>query len=301
MASLKGKLLVTGGAGFIGRSVVKKALELGYEVRSFDFNECQVKGSESIKGDIRDKTAVLNAAKGVDYIIHLAAVTSPLEFEKDMEGCCNTNIGGTLNVFEIAGQNRCKRVLYASSAAVYIDQFSETTIIPHFRLRNYYAKTKLMDEMLAHSYRDAYGLDVIGLRFFNVYGPGENEKGNYASLITQFISAKQKGERPIVYGDGSQARDHIHVNDAANITMMLLEKGKEEVYNVGTGVPLKYSDIAKMLVDESRIEYVKNPLHSYQMLTKADTTRMLKTIGAYKFIDAREAIKEMEQSYILGK
>lgn len=293
-SSIKGKLLVTGGAGFIGKGVVRRALELGYKTTSFDLNECKVKGVESVIGDIRAREALTKAMDGNDYVIHLAAITSPLEFEKDMKGCNDINVTGTLNVFEAARQSKVKRVLYASSAAVYMNEFSETSVIPHFMLRNYYAKTKLINEMHAHSYRDAHGLDAVGLRFFNVYGPGENQKGAYASIISRIIASKAKGEKFVIYGDGTQARDHIHIDDASRITMLLLEKGKEEVYNVGTGTPLKYGDIAREILGENGFEYAENPLKSYQMLTKADTKRLLKAIGPYAFTDAKKAIKGMQ-------
>ena len=160
---MKGKLLITGGAGFIGRNVAMRAVELGYDVTSFDVNECDTSEAKSVIGDIRDIGAITNAAKGMDYVIHLAAITVPMEFEKEMEKCLSINVTGTINVFDAARQNKCKKVLYASSAAVYIDEFSESTVIPHFKLRNYYAKTKLIDEMIAHSYRDAYRMDIIGM------------------------------------------------------------------------------------------------------------------------------------------
>ena len=133
-------------------------------------------------------------------------------------------------------------------------------------------------------------LDAIGMRFFNVYGAWENDKGNYASIVSLFMKQKKAGMISI-YGDGKQARDLIHADDVAKIALLLLRKGRKEVYNVGTGKATSYNEIAD-LVGGNRT-YVKNPLSTYQLLTKADTKRLLDDIGNFTFVDVKEGIARL--------
>ena len=226
------KILITGCSGFIGRNMSELALKKGYEVVGIDRKPCVVKGVDFRQIDITDKEKVAEAAEGIDAVIHLAAITSNIEFEKDLEKCYDINVNGFTNVIETAVQNKCQKFLYASSSAVYVDSFSEDSIIDIKKQRNHYAKTKLINEMMAQSYEDLYGLRTHGLRFFSVYGNGENDKGNYASIINLFFKEKAEGKPITVYGDGKQSRDMINVSDVTEISLTLMEKGKELGLNV---------------------------------------------------------------------
>ena len=283
------KILVTGCSGFIGRNISELALEKGYEVVGIDKKPCTVKGVDFKQLDVRDREGVANAAKGIDAVIHLAAVTSNIEFEKDLEECYDINVNGFTNVIEAAIKNKCKKFLYASSSAVYIDSFSEDSLIDIKKQHNHYAKTKIINEMMAQSYQDLHGIQTVGLRFFSVYGDGENDKGNYASIISLFSKEKAEGRSITVYGDGKQARDMINVSDVAEISLMLMENGTEMLYNVGTGKSVSYNELAE-IVGGTEIKHVKNPLSSYQHLTRADTSRLRRVIGNYKFIDSKDWI-----------
>ena len=284
----KKTLLVTGSSGFIGSHVTEEALKNGYYVKGLDLKENENAAIEFVKGDIRDKTAVSKAMKGVDFVIHLAAVTSVVEFEKDPVECFDINVSGFLNVLNAAHKNGAKKVLYASSAAVYTgEHFSESLPVDPSKQHNPYSKSKLMNEMHADYFHHSKGFHTIGMRFFNVFGEGENEKGQYASIATQFLKNKEKGEPLMVYGDGSQARDFIHVRDVAKITLMLLDKGKPGVYNVGTGNAFSYGHIAE-IIDKEHMVHVENPFKAYQYLTKADTSKLMQEIGDYKFLDLKE-------------
>ena len=279
-------VLVTGCSGFIGSHVSERALSEGYRVIGLDVKDCSNPEVEFIKGSITDKLAVEKAVSGADYVIHLAAITSNIEFEKDYERAHEVNVNGFLNVINAAAKSKCKKFLYASSSAVYPEesQFSEDFIINIKRQRNHYAKSKLINEMYAESYRDIYKLPTVGMRFFNVYGPGENEKGDYASIITIFKSYKEMGKKLVIYGDGSQARDFIYVKDVAEIVLKLLKKAESGVYNVGTGTATSYLKIAE-LIDPLNKEHIPNPLSSYQRLTRADTGKLEEAIGEYKFTE----------------
>lgn len=288
------KIVITGCSGFVGRNVCEQALKRGYDVWGIDIKPCAVNGIRFTDLDITDKAGVMKALKGADAVIHLAAITSNVEFEKDMLRCYDVNVNGFLNVIDAAMKNGCKRFVYASSAAVYIDGFSEETVIDIRKQKNSYAKTKLINEMIARSYEDVYKIRTSGLRFFNVYGKGENEKGNYASIITLFMKMKNAGMPLTIYGDGKQARDMINVSDVANITLDLMERGIEDIYNVGTGESIQYDEIADA-IDKRNKKYVENPLSSYQYLTRADTKRLRGVIGDYKFVNAKDWIRHQDK------
>ncbi len=291
----KGLLLITGSSGFLGSHAARKALEMGYHVRGFDTKPPIVEGIEHVTGDIRDHAAVVKAMKGVDKVLHLAACTANTEFIKDKKTNYEINVNGFLNVIEAAREAGVERFAYASSAATYLwdtGQFHEDAVIDVKKQRNHYSKSKLMNEMKADSYRDDHGMAPVGLRFFNIYGTGENEKGDYASIITQFIGMKLQGKPLVVYGDGSQARDFIHVEDAAKLALIALEEGKHPVYNVGTGKTISYDEIAN-LIDKEHKAYVTNPYKAYQMLTRADTKRLRELAPDFVFADVREMIPRM--------
>ena len=288
------KILITGCSGFIGRNISELALLRGYDVVGIDRKPCIVKGVDFRHVDIIDKKGVTEAAKGVDAVIHLAAITSNIEFEKDLEKCYDINVRGFTNVIEAAVQNKCQKFLYASSSAVYLDSFSEDSVIDIKKQRNHYAKTKLINEMVAQSYEDLYRLRTLGLRFFSVYGNGENDKGNYASIISLFFKEKAEGKPITVYGDGKQTRDMINVSDIAEISLMLMEKGNDMLYNVGTGECVAYNELAA-LIGGGNIKYINNPLSSYQYLTRAETKRLRTVIGGYKFASSRDWIMKRKE------
>ena len=288
-----GNLCITGVAGFIGGHVAREALRRGYRVTGIDWNQCHAGGVAFTKGDIRDKDHVASVMRDQDYVIHLAAITSNVEFVRNPPECYDINVNGFLNVMEAAARSGCKRFIYASSAAVYTDCFSEETVIDPSRIENHYAKSKIMNEMAAKSYQDIYTIKTTGLRYFNVYGAGENQKGDYASIVTLLLNAGKSGKPLILYGDGRQARDLIHVSDAARITVELLEKSSYDVYNVGTGVATAYESIAEM-IDRRRIVHVPNPLPSYQYYTKAETARLRAALGDYAVLDVATGLKHLE-------
>ena len=289
-----GTILITGSSGFIGSHVAEEALKKGYRVKGLDLKENDNAAIEFIKGDIRDKSAVSKAMEEVDFVIHLAAVTSVVEFEKNPVECFDINVNGFMNVLWAAHEHKVKKVLYASSAAVYTgEHFSDSMPLDYSKQHNPYSQSKIINEMYADYFLHSKGLNSIGLRFFNVFGEGENEKGQYASIATQFIKSKERGEPLIVYGNGSQARDFIHVSDVARITLMLLEKGSSGVYNVGTGKAISYKNIGEM-IDRDGIKYVENPLKAYQYLTEADTSKLSKVIGDYEFINLGKWIAKMK-------
>ena len=285
-------VLVTGVSGFIGRYVAEEATRRGYRVTGVDRHDASIPGVDVVTADIRDRERLATLTKGQDHVIHLAAITSNVEFAKHPTDCHDVNVTGFLNVIDAAVRGGCRRFVYASSAAVYVDQFAEDTVIDAATQGNHYAKSKMINEMMARSYARTHRLETIGLRYFNVYGRGENGKGDYASIVSLFLDARKHGRPLTVYGDGGQARDLIHVTDAARLTLDLLEHASYDVYNVGTGVATTYRAIAEM-IDPHHIQYVPNPLTHYQHYTRADTTRLRATLGGRDVMDLATGIREL--------
>ncbi len=293
------KLFITGISGFIGRHVAKEAVNRGYEVSGMDLKELFLEKTKIYKGDITDKERVAQIFSEVkpDYVIHLAAITANTEFRKMLEGSYRVNVNGFINVIEAAVKNGCKRFVYASSSAVYLEgsDYSETTKLDIDKQKNHYAKTKMINEMIANSYEDIYKMKTIGLRFFNTYGPTGEEKGDTANIVNMFMKAKRDGKPLVIYGDGKQARDMIYIDDAVNIALGILENGTESVYNVGSGTAVSFKRIAE-LVDKNHIQYIPNPLptNQYQYYTQANTKRTLSLFKNYKFTPIEEGVKRSD-------
>ena len=289
------KILITGCSGFIGKHAVSYALKTGYSVVGLDIKSTDMKNGKFtfIKGSINDKATVSRAVKGCNYILHLAAATSLPDFQYDLYSNYTTNVLGFLNVIEAAKRNGCKKFVYASSSGVYQDKYSEDSVINVGTQRNHYGKSKLMDEMIADSYIDSYKLSAVGLRFFNVYGPGEEVKER-SSPIAQFIMSKRKNDTIVIFGDGTQSKDFTHIDDTIKITFKLMEDKKSlGIYNIGTGVATNFNRVAR-LINPARIVYTKNPyLSSYIFYLKADTRRLFKRIGKYKFVTVEEGISRL--------
>lgn len=238
--------LVTGGAGFIGSTLVRALLERGDTVRVLDNfstgkheNLAPVASEiELFKGDIRDSERLEQALRGVDYVFHLAAFVSvPLSMEEP-QTCFDINVQGTVNVLDAAQKAGVKRVVLSSSAAVYGDtvqmplteESDVTSLSP-------YAASKRTNEIYADLYTRAFGLDTVALRYFNVYGPRQSPTSAYAAAVPIFIHRLQAGERPIIYGDGCQSRDFVFVEDVAraNILAAEAENAPGRVFNICTG------------------------------------------------------------------
>lgn len=255
------RVLVTGGAGFIGSHLVRALLARGDQVRVLDNystgrreNLAGLSGSLSVlEGDLRDPDAVDEAARGVEQIFHQAAMVSVPQSTHDPVACTAVNVQGSLNVFDAARRTGVTRVIAASSCAVYGDSdalpLAEdgeiTSLSP-------YAASKRAMEVYAEMYARTFDLPVVSLRYFNVYGPGQNPASDYAAVIPIFIRRALEGRPLIVHGDGSQQRDFIYVGDVVRANLLAaaapLEPG--EVFNVCTGEATSLIDLVKSLSRE---------------------------------------------------
>lgn len=241
--------LVTGGAGFIGSNLCEAILRLGYRVRCLDDLSTGKQKNvdlfadearyEFIRGDIKDLDTCMRATAGVDYVLNEAAWGSvPRSIEMPLFYCMN-NIQGTLNIFEAARQNGVKRVIYASSSSVYGDEPNlPKTEGREGNLLSPYALTKRCDEEWAKQYTRHYGLETVGLRYFNVFGKRQDPDGAYAAVIPKFIKMLLNGETPTINGDGRQSRDFTYVENVieANLKACLAPKeAAGEAFNIAYG------------------------------------------------------------------
>ena len=231
--------------------------------------------------------------------MNLAAVTSPPEFEDIDSKGYEINIIGTYNILKSAYKNNVKKVILASSSAIYGDiktPATEDVITDSYP--NLYAVTKYTNEITARSFSLLRNLDSVYLRYFNTYGSGENNKGAYSSIFDKFIDNLRHGETPLIFGDGTQKRDFIYVEDNARASILAMENGKPgEAYNIGTGVSTDFNKIYSIIKDEmhSDIEakHVKNPFESYQLYTQADMEKTKKDLGFVPEYDIRKGVKKM--------
>ena len=240
-------VLVTGGAGFIGSHLVDALVEAGAKVRVLDnlatglaSNLTHLEGRiELFEDDLRDAEACRRAADGAQYVFHQAALGSVPRSMKDPATSFAVNVSGTANLFAAARDGGARRVVYASSSSVYGDSAElpkreggeGAPLSP-------YATSKAMCEDLARIFYRCYDLEIIGLRYFNVYGPRQRPDGPYAAVIPRFFDAYRNGRAPIIHGDGEQSRDFTFVGDAVRANLLGAGAPKEaagRAFNVAAG------------------------------------------------------------------
>ena len=276
------KYAVTGGAGFIGSHLVKKLVERGNEVIVIDnLNTGKKQNIEKISKkidffevDIRDFSAIEDILKNVDGIFHEAALASVQDSFRIPDEFFDVNVNGTENIFKIAKKLGIK-VVYASSSSVYGNPISipikENDDKNPF---NPYAKTKLEDDKLAEKYAKN-GLKVIGLRYFNVFGPRQSKE--YAGVIKLFLERIQQGLSPLINGDGLQVRDFVYVDDVVNANILAMESDIDsEFFNIGTNSVVSVLDLANMIIKFSGLKL--KPIHRPPVpgdvkATQADITK----------------------------
>ncbi|MCL5786540.1 MAG: NAD-dependent epimerase/dehydratase family protein [Candidatus Thermoplasmatota archaeon] len=239
------------------------------------------------------------SAKQLDGVFHLAAITSPPQFEEDPLEGFSVNVMGTLNVLKCASENDVPRVVFASTSSTYGDlkeKASESRIsLSHVNL---YPLTKVFGELLGKYYSNRDETEVVSVRYFNTYGKGENTKSLYASVVWRFVTAALKSEDIVVYGDGTQSRDFIYIKDTVEGTIAAFEKGKAgESYNIGSGTTQAFNEIAQKVKEitesNSKIVHVSNPLRNYQMFTQADIANIRHDTGWMPGMDLARGISEM--------
>jgi UDP-glucose 4-epimerase len=251
------RALVTGGAGFIGRHVVRTLLGRGLEVTVLDdlsvgSADALPRGVRLVRGDVRDPAAVADALMGADYLFHLAAVVS---VRASMEGFvrdADVNVLGTLRVLEGLRGREVRKAVLASSMAVYAEPEGGAPLSEDARTEpvSPYGVAKLAAERYWQLLCPVAGVEGTVLRYFNTYGPGQTPSP-YVGVITHFLDRIRRGRPPLVYGDGGQRRDFVHVEDVAAATAAVLDHPVGgQTFNVGTGSGTSVATIARGLLDQ---------------------------------------------------
>jgi nucleoside-diphosphate-sugar epimerase len=253
-------VLVTGGAGFIGSNLTEALLQRGHFVRVLDDfstgkRENLIFGKEYpsleiIGGDICDLSTCQKAMEKVEYVFHQAALPSVQRSIEDPGASNAINVGGTLNVLLAAGQEKVKRVIYASSSSIYGD----TPALPkHEEMRSNplspYALQKYIGEQYCRLFCQLYNLDTVSLRYFNIFGPKQDPNSLYSAVIPRFIDALLHDRPPIIFGDGEQSRDFTYIENAiqANLLAMSAERLHGEAINIACGKRISLNQLLNVL------------------------------------------------------
>jgi UDP-glucose 4-epimerase len=303
------KCLVTGGAGFIGSHIIGRLLGSGHEVICLDnFDpayDIAVKRAniapflkqdtfELVTGDIRDKELLLKVTEDIDHIFHEAALVSVVESMKDPVRTIEVNTIGTLNILNAALTCNIKKIVIASSAATYGDShvlIKKEDTIP--APKSPYAISKLDCEYAAKLFHEEYGLRTTSLRYFNVYGPGQDPTSPYAAVIPIFIRKALRDEPISIYGDGSQIRDFIYVNDVVQANELVIAKGDGKVFNVANGRSVSINELAELVIEltDTRSEIVyREPRKGDIKHSVADITEIRK-IGFKPSFSLKDGLK----------
>ncbi len=293
------KVIVTGGAGFIGSNLVDALVEKGYDVHVIDnliagTREYVNPQATLHEVDITNLEAIKPLFVGIDYVVHLAAlprvqysIEHPIETD-------SVNVRGTLNVLVAATEAKVKKLVYSASSSAYGDQ-------PVMPLRedmmpapkSPYAVQKYIGEVYCSTWSAVYGIPTVCLRYFNVYGPRHSHEGAYALVVAKFMHFKKEGKTLPIMGDGTQTRDFTHVRDVARANILAAENpelSKGEVINIGAGKNYSVNQIAKLIGGD--VEHAPARLEPKDTL--ADNTRAQKLLGWKPEITVEEGIAELK-------
>jgi UDP-N-acetylglucosamine/UDP-N-acetylgalactosamine 4-epimerase len=316
------KVLVTGGAGFIGSNLVEALLKQNNQVVCLDnfatgkrVNIAEFMDHPSftlIEGDIRDQEACNKACDGVDYVLHQAALGSVPRSINDPVTSNEVNIGGFVKMLVAARDAGVKRFVYAASSSTYGDHPALPKVEEVIgKPLSPYAITKYVNELYANIFADLYGMQVIGLRYFNVFGKRQDPDGAYAAVIPKFIKSLLRGESPVINGDGTQSRDFTYVENVVQVNQLaLLSEDPESlntIYNVAFGENTTLNELYKYLVEFLTPYHpeVAKVIPEYGPPRKGDVQHSLASIekarnllGYYPLYNIREGLKEAIGWYV---
>lgn len=304
--ALTSKVLVTGGAGFIGSNLADELIRQGAKVRivdnfltGFRENLDEITGDfEFVEANVADAPAMAKAVEGIEIVFHQAAlpsvprsVANPLETH---EACVN----GTFNILSAAKEAGVRRIVYAASSSAYGDQQTlpkVETMAPE--PLSPYAAAKLTGEYYCRVFSQVYGIETYSLRYFNVFGPRQDPSSQYSGVISRFIDAYMKGDSPVIYGDGLQSRDFTYIDNVvnANIRAAQATSGSGDVMNVANGERISLLDLAEVmktvtgrsdLAIDFRPERMGDVKHS-----QADNGRAKEWLGYQKLVGLEEGIR----------
>ncbi|MFB6147420.1 MAG: NAD-dependent epimerase/dehydratase family protein [Candidatus Nanohaloarchaea archaeon] len=306
------KALVTGGAGFIGSNIVEELVERGVETVVLDDlylgeedNLSEVRDEITfVEGSVLNREKVEEAIQGCDTVFHQAArSSSPMHQDNPREGA-RVNVEGFVTTAEAAIEENVKKIVYASTSSMYGSveppHSEDMGEIP----TNLYTASKMSRERYAQVYSYNDRIQTTGLRYFSVYGPHEKGKGKYANIVTQFLWKMMDGERPVIWGDGSQTRDFTFVEDVVKANMLAAERKDEldgEYFNIGTGRDVSFSRVVEKLNEalgtDIEPEHVENPRDKYVQATKADISKARERLGYEPDYSFEEGLEKAVKYY----
>ena len=255
------KIIITGGAGFIGKHLVELLIKKENDITIFDnFSNSKEEsvmylknlGAKIVKGDIRKIGQINNAMKGHDLVIHLAAKISVDESIKNPSETFQTNVEGTKNVLIACKENEIKKIIASSSAAVYGESKIDVKLTEKSKIKpiSPYGESKVRMENEIRKFSEDQNIDHVILRFFNIYG--KNQSSEYAGVITKFIKKIEMNKPLQIFGNGMQIRDFVSVNDVVNSIYHSIENGKNQTYNIASGNSITIKQLAKLLINLSK-------------------------------------------------
>ena len=299
---MRTKVIVTGGAGFIGSHLANTLAGTGYDVHVVDSlvsgkRERLLKNIRLHTIDVRDVAACADIFSKADTVFHLAAlprvqysIENPLETN-------DVNIGGTVSMLAAATRAGVRRVVYSASSSAYGDQ--ETLPLHEdmsVRPKSPYGVQKYVGELYCKAYSEIHGLETVSLRYFNVYGPGFDPEGEYALVIGKFLKQRMEGKPMTITGDGEQTRDFTHVRDVVRANILAMESravGTGEVLNIGAGNEVSINRIAELIGGE--ITHIAPRIEPRR--TRADNTRARELLGWGPTVSLEEGIAELNQEF----
>jgi len=299
------EFLVTGGAGFIGSNLVERLVAEGHAVTVLDnLHTGSEQNISSVRGKIKfihgnaGRIAELNAK--FDGIFHNGIYSSSPMYRENLH-LVGQIIDEFISILEYARRNNSK-VVFASSSSVYSGLNPPHREDMPIKVTDFYTEARLPLERLGELYHALYGISVIGLRYFSVYGPHEESKGKYANLITQFLWSLKKGQPPVIFGDGNQKRDFTYVDDIVDANLLSMNsKIGFDVFNAGTGstytINQMYSILSKKMGTSMEPKYVQNPIKNYVQYTQADTNKAEKILGFKAKLDLSSGIDSLLEYY----
>lgn len=295
------KYVVTGGCGFIGSNLVEALVHDGHRVIVID--NLHSGSLSNLKGlDVEwhaDSCRALGRyVKDSDGIFHLGMPSSSPMYKENPKLVGET-INDAVEIFEFARKKGVK-IVYASTSSIYNGNPTPFREDMPIHVTDYYTECRYAIERLAKLYHILHGVSSIGLRLFSVYGSKEKHKGKHANIISQFLWCILKDESPIIYGDGSQTRDFIHVNDVVKAFLLAMEKDFEcEIFNVGTGKSYSFNQVVQIINEQLgknvKPIYKPNPIPNYVYHTLADTAKAEKMLGFKAKIPLEEGIRTIRE------
>jgi UDP-glucose 4-epimerase len=290
------KVLVTGGAGFIGSHLCEGLIARGLDLRVLDNLSCGRRewvppAAEFLEGDIRDPDACRRAAAGVHGVFHLAAMSRSGPSQEQIELCTASNIVGTQNMLLAARNADVKRFIYSGSSTYYGNRTPPHRESDPPDLLNIYGVTKRVGEQYTLLFDQGFDLPSLVLRYFNVYGPRQPETGAYALVLGIFLKRRADGKVLEIHGDGRQRRDFVHVRDVATANIAAYESSlRGEVFNVGSGTSLSVKELADMI---SPNQVHTEGRKSDSLATLADISRIKAQLGWSPQISFMQGLKEL--------